>query len=95
MKKVRKTENTKHLPWIDLLRIVSISLVVLCHATEEGIYNLSLSSVLSMQSACRIFPFTCFTLGRLGVPLFLLISGYLFLDREYNVLTTKRFWKKT
>ena len=79
--------------WIDLLRIIAILLVVLCHSSEEGIYILSLDSVLAMQFRSRLFSFTCFTLGRLGVPIFLLISGYLLLDREYDTDKMKQFYK--
>lgn len=93
MKDKQGIMKTKHVPWIDLLRIIAIILVVLCHSTEEGIYELSLQPVAEMQLADRFFSFTCFTLGRLGVPFFLLISGYLLLDREYNLTSTKRFWK--
>ncbi len=82
-----------HIVWIDLLRVIAILLVVLCHSSEEGIYILSLDSVLAMQDKSRIFSFTCFTLGRLGVPIFLLISGYLLLDREYDTEKVKQFWK--
>ncbi|MDO4943287.1 MAG: acyltransferase, partial [Lachnospiraceae bacterium] len=35
-----------------------------------------------------------FTIGRLGVPIFLMISGYLLLDRVYDEERTLRFWKK-
>ena len=83
----------KHIEWIDLLRIIAISLVILCHSSEEGIYILSLDSVLAMQYKSSIFSFACFTLGRLGVPIFLLISGYLLLDKEYDTNKMKQFWK--
>lgn len=86
--------KTRHVSWIDLLRIIAIILVVLCHSSEEGIYELSLQSIAGMRLTDRIFPFVCFTLGRLGVPIFLLISGYLLLDREYDLVATKRFWVK-
>lgn len=84
----------RHVVWIDILRLIAIMLVVLCHSTEEGIYNFALDSVMTMQPEERIFPFVCFTVGRIGVPIFLLISGYLLLDHEYNRKATIRFWKK-
>lgn len=34
-----------------------------------------------------------FTFGRLGVPIFLMISEYLLLDRQWNSERTVRFWK--
>lgn len=94
MKDTQGIMKTRHVPWIDLLRIIAIILVVLCHSSEEGIYELSLQSVTDMRSTDRFFSFFCFTMGRLGVPVFLMISGYLLLDREYDLSATKRFWKK-
>ena len=87
-----KTEQAraKH---IDYTRAIAICLVVLNHATES-IYALNLDNILSISIQSIIFGFICFTMGRLGVPLFLMITGYLFLDRNYDSETTKRFWKK-
>lgn len=93
MNSMQKAVNANRMPWIDLLRVIAI-ILVLCHSSEEGIYELSLTPVLALRPEGRFFPFLCFTLGRLGVPIFLLISGYLLLDREYDVIATKRFWKR-
>lgn len=80
--------------WIDLIRICAIVLVVLCHATE-GIYKLDVESVLALRTADKILVFTCFTIGRLGVPFFLLMSGWLLLDRKYDRKAMNRFWKNS
>lgn len=68
--------------------------MILCHATE-GIYKLNIESVTSMSIMSKFTAFTGFTLGRTGVPVFLMISGYLLLDREYDKTRTIRFWKIT
>ena len=70
----------KRLQWIDLLRVLAITLVVLCHSTEEGIYDFSLETIASLSDNARIFPFICFTLGRLGVPFFLSVDVFCWVD---------------
>lgn len=80
--------------WIDAVRICAIVLVVLCHATE-GIYNLELETMLTLNTVDKVLVFGLFTIGRLGVPLFLMISGYLLLDRKYDREAMTRFWKKS
>ena len=93
-KKMSEKAAKNRIVWIDLIRICAIVLVVLCHATE-GIYKLDVDSVLALNTADKILVFTCFTIGRLGVPLFLMISGWLLLDRKYDRQAMKRFWKNS
>ena len=45
-----------------------------------------------MQS--RMFAFSAFTVGRLGVPIFMFITGYLLLDRDYDDKAIINFWKR-
>ncbi len=78
--------------WIDLARCMAIIFVVLCHATES-IYSLDGSFMMEISTRSRIFAFASFTIGRLGVPLFLFITGYLLLDREYDTESWLDFWK--
>ena len=67
--------------------------VLLCHATEN-VYSLNLDYISSISRHSKVFAFSSFTIGRLGVPFFLMISGYLLLDKEYNSKTIIKFWKK-
>ncbi len=78
---------------IDLLRCFAICCVILVHVTEE-IYTLNLDHMLGDALYRRVFITTCFTIGRLGVPIFLFISGYLLLDKDYDTESCKRFWKR-
>ena len=78
--------------WVDLTRALAIAFVVLNHATES-IWPLRLPQLLSVGISSRILGLACFTLGRLGVPLFLMISGCLLLDREYDEKKCLRFWR--
>ena len=79
--------------WIDFARALAICFVVLCHATE-GAYTLKQDEVMALSIKSRVFCFTSFTFGRIGVPLFLMISGCLLLIRDYNDESIKQFWKK-
>lgn len=96
------TKNDSRIKWLDFVRALAILCVVLCHSVE-GIYSTNieggtiafdLEGMLSKSLLSQVFAFSSFTLGRLGVPLFLLITGYLLLDREYDSVRIKTFWKK-
>ena len=82
----------ERIKWIDLLRALAILMVILCHATE-GIYPLSISGMDDLSVQSKAAAFTSFTFGRLGVPIFLMISGYLLLDKDYDPEKTVKFWK--
>lgn len=49
-------------------------------------------NALSFQSA--LFAIIAFTIGRLGVPIFLFLTGYLLLDRNFNEDMCEKFWKR-
>ncbi len=83
----------ERIEWIDLLRVIAISCVLLCHATE-GVYPLEFVQIHPMILPLKLYIFGSFTLGRLGVPLFLMITGYLLLDREYQEQEIIAFEKK-
>lgn len=77
---------------IDALRTVAILCVVLNHCTEK-VYTLDLDGVSGLPQTSQLFAFLAFTLGRMGVPCFLTISGYLLMDRVYSPQQCKKFWK--
>ena len=87
-----QTSNSR-IEFIDLLRMIAILSVVLCHATEK-VYHLNLRFMESIPFFSRVAGLSLFTCGRLGVPLFLMITGYLLLDKEYDKRTTVHFYKK-
>lgn len=82
----------KRIAWIDWARALAILMVIICHSTET-IYPLSLAGIESLGGTSQTAAFALFTIGRLGVPLFLFISGYLMLDRYYDKQACVRFWK--
>lgn len=84
---------SKRYDWIDLARTAAVILVVLNHCTET-VYTLTPDFMNRRSVFSRLFALSGFTLGRLGVPLFLMISGFLLLDRTYDPTEICRFWKK-
>lgn len=77
--------------WINVARSVAILLVVLCHSTENS-YWLSTEFMSTVGTSSKICALFLFTLGRLGVPIFLFISGYLLLNRKYGEKEIKKFY---
>jgi len=80
--------------WIDLVRAIAILTVLFIHATD-GIYIISSDAILNYTIYSRIFNFAALFIGRIGVPFFLMITGYLLLDREYDDARVEKFWKKS
>ena len=80
--------------YIDAIRSIAIICVVLCHSVEEGIYDLSINGIDKLTDADALLAYSLFSIGRLGAPLFLMVSGYLLLDRHYDETETFEFWQK-
>ena len=80
--------------WIDLVRAIAILTVLYIHATD-GIYIISSDLILNYTLASRIFNFASLFIGRIGVPFFLMITGYLLLDRTYDDERIRKFWNSS
>lgn len=84
------TSNTKaslteqRIYWLDFVRSLAIFLVVLNHAVEV-VYSNSPTDFASYSTPSAMFFLSAFNLGRHGVPLFLLLTGYLMIGRKYNL----------
>lgn len=61
------------------------------HATD-GIYIISSDAIVNYTIYSRIFNFASLFIGRIGVPFFLMITGYLLLDRSYDDERIRKFW---
>lgn len=85
-------ETKRRLEWVDLSRSFAIISVVLCHSVES-FYSFNLDFISSLSNVSMLFVFVAFTIGRLGVPCFIFISGYLLLSRTYDSDGAKKFWK--
>ncbi len=77
--------------WIDFIRAVAILTVLYIHATD-GIYIISSDAIMNYTLYSRIFQFASLFIGRIGVPFFLMITGYLLLDRSYDDERIRNFW---
>ena len=67
--------------WLDIARSFAIIMVVLCHAAES-VCQMNIEMWDSLSIGYRLYRITGFTLGRLGVPFFLFLSGYLVLNKK-------------
>lgn len=77
--------NKKRIFYLDELRAIAIFAVILCHVANIYPYLTD-----SLKAA---IPYFCSDLGRIGVPIFLMLSGALLLNREYEIglFLKKRF----
>ena len=84
-------KKDKQIPWIDYARSAAVVLVVLCHAAEE-LYGTALKG----ERIFGPYRWTGFTImflaGRIGVPVFLGLTGTLMLGRRIDA---SLFYKKT
>lgn len=77
--------QTERIKWLDIARTLAIILVILNH-TVELTYFFSLEGWHCYSIEENIFKTTLFSLGRLGVPLFLSISGVLLLNKPFDTI---------
>lgn len=61
---------------LETLRILAMATVVLCHAVE-AVYRWDVKFISQLSTQSKVFAFAAFTIGRLGVPMFIFITGYL------------------
>ena len=90
----------EHIQWLDAARAFAIICVVICHITE---YVYAFNDIQQKTDFIKVLGYTLFTIGRLGVPVFLMITGFLFYARDYrsgtfykknllNLLVTTEIW---
>lgn len=81
----------KHIVWLDFARCIAILSVVACHSIETEYYFVRFGKI-DVSLASWIFQNIIFTIGRIGVPLFLMITGSLMIGREYDI---KKYYLRT
>lgn len=80
----------KRILFIDYIRALAILMVIMCHVIDVNC--LFWLGYQEMSGARQIILYTLLIFGRCGVPLFLMITGYLLLDRDYSDGKWKSFY---
>lgn len=88
-------KKNNHIVWI---RVIAILSVVLLHCAEV-VYGKGKDwnsvNFVKLSHITRIVLITCYNIGRtFGPPFFMMISGYLLLDRDWDSNKIKSFYKK-
>ena len=80
---------------LDIIRTIAIILVLLNHSVESLFKLEEYDYAVAYNSMNNSGITLTFTLGRLGVPLFLMLTGYLLLNRDFDKPgAIKKFWLK-
>ena len=83
--------NRDRIVFLDYLRAIAIVCVVIVHAAES-VYCFNGAEYRGWTVFERVVMVGLFDVGRMSVPLFFLISGYLLLARYYDDERCRRFW---
>jgi len=73
----------KRIVTVDMARMFAIFCVILTHSVE-GVWQMDVNSLNARKDSINLVILGLHTIGRMGVPVFMLLSGYLLLDREYD-----------
>ncbi len=73
--------NTGRLAWLDWARAFAVASIVFCHCTQ-AVFDMRPEWVQASSLLPGFMRDCFFTAGRLGVPVFLFLSGYLLLSRH-------------
>lgn len=77
---------------LDVVRLVAIASVLIMHVLENS-WSLSKTILAQDSIGVIILKFLIYNLGRIGVPLFLFLTGYLMLDRKYDWEDIPHFYR--
>lgn len=92
--KKREKEGRARLPWADLVRAAAIVCVVLCHAAEATFQFIYPDIMVQCSALTQLLAYAAMAVGRMGVPLFLFLSGWFLLARQYDTPGALLFWKR-
>lgn len=77
---------------LDILRILAIFFVIMAHVFEDA-YNLPDLEHLSFSNVDAWSAYLGFTFGRLGVPIFLMLTGFFLVDRDWTQERISQFYR--
>ena len=78
---------------LDIIRSIAIIFVVLNHSVESYFNLEDFDTAVAINTWGQSGIMLLFTIGRMGVPLFLMLTGYLMLVRDYDKPgAIKKFW---
>lgn len=77
---------------LDIIRIIALIFVFMIHGVET-VWGVSPDGLAGASELTKIMVMIIYTLGRLSVPLFLFITGYLMLGRYYEKEDVFTFYK--
>lgn len=77
---------------LDIIRIIALVFVFMIHGVET-VWGVSPDGLADSSTLTKIIVMVIYTLGRLSVPLFLFITGYLMLGRYYKKEDVLTFYK--
>lgn len=80
----------KRIEQLDTIRTIAIISVLVCHSLES-IYNLSPSFFITYPFLNQIILLLLRLFSRIGVPLFLFLTGFLLLPKEHDKESIKKF----
>ncbi|MFY9198788.1 MAG: acyltransferase family protein [Acutalibacteraceae bacterium] len=80
----------KRIAWLDYARSIAIVCVCICHSTEI-FYHGVLIGESDVTNALWFLLNSLYTFGRIGVPLFLMLTGALMLGKD---IAPNVFYKK-
>ncbi len=91
-----QTEQKNRIPYLDILRSIAIVSITMNHAINRSFATSvnTLQEYLSIPLFMTVIKASIYIFSRLGVPLFLMITGALLLNRDYSdPKTLSRFLK--
>jgi len=84
--------DKKRIQNLDIARTFAILCVILCHSTETAYSDIQYTQ---LSNILQIFRIIFFTIGRLGVPIFLFLTGALILKKQIeNDEDVNKFYKR-
>lgn len=92
IKMMQNTISKERMQNLDIARTFAIFCVVICHCIETAYTNIQ---YIQLSNISQIFRIIFFTIGRLGVPIFLFLTGALILKKQIeNDEDVNEFYKR-